>query len=414
MSVATRSILSNTAYRHLFAAQVIALLGTGFLTVALSLLAFDIAPSAAGGVVATALTIKMVAYVGVAPIVTAVTSRFAARRVLVAADGVRGAVALCLPWVDQVWQIYVLIFVLQAASATFTPTYQATLPAVLPDEDQYTRALSFSRLAYDLEAVVSPMLAAAFLTVLTFHQLFFLTAAGFAGSAMLVLTAGLVIEPRRDDTTLWSRATEGMRLYAHRPALRALIALDVAVAAATALVLVNTVVAIQQDLELGATPLAITLGAYGVGSMLVALTVPAIVRRVSDRIVMLIGAVAAPIALVIAAVATSRPGPWALILMAWLLIGASISAILTPSGRIVNRNAAPAERSGAFAANFSISHACFLLAYPIAGWTGERFGVSVSAVVLACIAAIAATVAITVWRRERSRSSVDVAGSTSP
>jgi hypothetical protein len=37
------SVLGNRVYRHLFAAQVIALVGTGMMTIALGLLAFKIA-----------------------------------------------------------------------------------------------------------------------------------------------------------------------------------------------------------------------------------------------------------------------------------------------------------------------------------------------------------------------------------
>jgi hypothetical protein len=37
----------------------------------------------------------------------------------------RAAVALCLPFVTEVWQVYLLIFGLQSASAGFTPTFQA-------------------------------------------------------------------------------------------------------------------------------------------------------------------------------------------------------------------------------------------------------------------------------------------------
>ena len=82
-----------------------------------------------------------------------------------ATDLVRAVIALTLPFVDQVWQVYVLIFVLQSASAAFTPTFQATIPDILPDERDYTRALSLSRLAYDLENLLSPTLAALLLTV---------------------------------------------------------------------------------------------------------------------------------------------------------------------------------------------------------------------------------------------------------
>jgi hypothetical protein len=62
-------ILANRTYRHLFLAQIIALLGTGLLTVALGLLAFQLAGDQAGKVLGTALAIKMIAYVTVAPIV---------------------------------------------------------------------------------------------------------------------------------------------------------------------------------------------------------------------------------------------------------------------------------------------------------------------------------------------------------
>ena len=144
------SVLNNRTYRHLFTAQVIALVGTGLMTVALGLLAYELAGADAGAVLGTALAIKMLAYAGVAPVAQAFADRLPRRSLLVALDLVRAAVALCLPFVTEVWQIYLLIFVLQAASAGFTPTFQATIPDILPDEEDYTKALSLSRLAYDL------------------------------------------------------------------------------------------------------------------------------------------------------------------------------------------------------------------------------------------------------------------------
>src|SRR5215212_11945668 len=162
------AVLANRTYRHLFAAQVIALIGTGMMTVALGLLAFKIAGDKAGAVLGTALAIKMIAYVGVAPIVGGFADRLPRRAFLVAMDLARAGIALLLPLVTEVWQVYVLIFLLQSASAAFTPTFQATIPDMLPDEKDYTRALSLSRLAYDLESLLSPMLAAALLTVISF------------------------------------------------------------------------------------------------------------------------------------------------------------------------------------------------------------------------------------------------------
>ncbi|WP_443019796.1 hypothetical protein [Sphingobium sp. CAP-1] len=58
-------------YRHLFLAQVIALIGTGLAILALGLLAYDIAGGNAGAVLGTALAIKTIANIGVAPAVGA-------------------------------------------------------------------------------------------------------------------------------------------------------------------------------------------------------------------------------------------------------------------------------------------------------------------------------------------------------
>ena len=55
------AVLLHPVFARLFAAQVVALLGTGLLTVALGLLAYDLANARAGVVLGTALTIKMVA-----------------------------------------------------------------------------------------------------------------------------------------------------------------------------------------------------------------------------------------------------------------------------------------------------------------------------------------------------------------
>ena len=70
------NILSNRTYRHLFMAQVIALIGTGLATVALGLLAYDLAGDRAGAVLGTALAIKMSAYILVAPVAAAFADKF--------------------------------------------------------------------------------------------------------------------------------------------------------------------------------------------------------------------------------------------------------------------------------------------------------------------------------------------------
>jgi len=84
------SVLGNRTYRHLFLAQIVALIGTGLATVALGLLAYDLAGAEAGTVLGTALAIKMLAYIGVAPIAAAFAERLPRRATLVTLDLIRG------------------------------------------------------------------------------------------------------------------------------------------------------------------------------------------------------------------------------------------------------------------------------------------------------------------------------------
>lgn len=92
-------VLKNTTYRHLFLAQVIALIGTGLITIALALQAYDIAKGDAAQVLGIALAIKMIAYIGVAPIASAFAERLPRKQVLVGLDVIRALTALCLPFV---------------------------------------------------------------------------------------------------------------------------------------------------------------------------------------------------------------------------------------------------------------------------------------------------------------------------
>jgi len=386
-------VLSNRTYRHLFLAQVVALIGTGLATVALGLLAFDLAGENAGAVLGTALAIKMVAYVAVAPVAAAFAERLPRRAMLVSLDIVRAAVALLLPFVTEIWQVYVLIFVLQSASAGFTPTFQATIPDVLPDERDYTRALSLSRLAYDLESLVSPVLAAALLTVISFHNLFTGTVVGFLVSSALVVSVVLPSPKASAPRGIYDRTTRGIRIYLATPRLRGLLAINTAVAAAGALVIVNSVVYVQAVFGLGQNETALALAAFGGGSMLVALVLPRLLDSVSDRAAMLAGASVLAVATFAAAAIPSYG--WLLLL--WFVIGAGYSMSQTPSGRLLRRSSRAEDRPALFAAQFALSHGCWLVTYPLAGWAGAAFGLQATALILAAIAASAVAAAAWLW-----------------
>ena len=387
------SPLANPTFRRLFAAQVVALTGTGLATVALGLLAYDLAGDSAGAVLGTALAIKMVAYVTLAPLAAALAARLPRRAFLVALDLIRAAVVCALPFVDQVWQIYILIFLLQAASAGFTPAFQATIPEVLPQEDDYTRALTLMRIAEDLEQIASPLIAAVLLTLVSFPVLFAGTVGGFVVSAILVGSSPLPVRTPAAVEPFLATATRGLRIYAATPRLRGLLALEAAVAAAGAMVYVNTVVLVENRLDLGAPQVALAFAGFGGGSILAALLLPRLLQRLEDRPVMLGGA-----GLMIAAVAAvPLAGGLGGLMALWALAGFGFSLTQTPIGRILNRSADESDRPALFAAQFALSHACWLVTYPLAGWLGAGAGLSAVALVLAGLGLMALILTLRLW-----------------
>lgn len=387
------SPLRHKNYRKLFAAQVASLIGTGLTTVALALLAHDMAGAQAGEIIAVVLVIKMTSYIGLAPLASALAAHVPRKSLLVALDLVRAGVAALLPFVAQAWQIYALMAVLYCASAAFTPAFQAMIPDILSDEEEYTKALSLSRLASDLESVVSPVLAAALLAFFAYSDLFAGTALGFLVSGALV-AAAFIPAAEKAARPFIKRLSAGLNLFLKTPRLRGLLALSLATASGGAMVFVNTVVLVQTKFGMGEQATAVALSAFGAGSIAAALSLPALLKRTGDRRVMSIGALVMTAGLVV--------GPWAAanypaLIALWSVLGASYSLTLTPVGRVLRRSSHADDRPTLFAAQFALSHACWLIAYPAAGMVSAAYGTGAAFLALATLCAIGIIGLFALW-----------------
>ncbi|MGX2997717.1 MFS transporter [Streptomyces sp. JNUCC 64] len=398
------SLFAIRDYRYLFSAQIIALFGTGLTTVALGLLAYDLAGPDAGTVLGTALTVKMVMYVVIAPLAAAYVGRFPRRTLLVLLDVVRAAVVLALPLVSEVWHVYVLIGLLQAASATFTPAFQAVIPDVVTDASAYTRALSASQVASTMESLLSPVLAALALAFISFDLLFLGTSAGFLLSALLILPTRLPDARPSARTGVWEKAAGGIRTFFRTPRLRGVMALNLVVAAAGSIVIVNTVNHVRDGLGGSQSDVGWMLAASGGGTLLAALALPKVLDRVAARTVMVTGAgvlVGGTVAAV-ALVSTGLAG-WTGTAIVWAVIGVGMALVITPTGTVLRSSVEPHEIPGAFAAQFSLSHLAWLVTYPVAGWLGTHTGFTLTWSLLAALAATGTAGALLLWPRHDGR-----------
>lgn len=383
------------SYYRLFFAYVIALFATGIATVALAVLAFDMAGDDSGAVLGTALSLKMLAYVVAAPLAAALTERLPRKPLLVGLDIVRAASLLPLPFVTAIWQVYVLIFVFALASATFTLLYQTIVPYLLRRPDHYAQSLSRSRIATELETSISPLLAAGLLLFLTAGGIFMTVAGSFILSAALVQSATIPQPRARSAAGFIAKVMRGPRLFVANAHLRGLIAVDVAVALTTAMVMVNTVVLVEGIYGLGDRPAAVAFALFGLGSIAGAVVLPLVVRSVSERTIMLIGGVVMVIGLALGSLLASYVG----LLGLWVVLGLGVSLGLTPASFLIRSVGRPEDLQSLFAAQFSISNGCLLFAYPAAGWLGATVGLPATFIAFSLAAGLAAVAAVQIWGR---------------
>ena len=388
--------LLDRRYRRLFSAQVLSLVGTGAGTVALGLLAFELAGADAGLVLGIAFALKMVAYVFIAPVAAGLFSDSDRKRVMVGMDVARAVIVALIPFVTEIWQVYVLVFALSAFSAGFTPTFQAAIPDVLEDEPTYTRALSLSRIAYELQNLGSPLIAALFLTFAGFDSLFALNALTFLASALLIVRTAVPARRQRDEEGRdWKQTTIGLALFRSRPTLRGIAALNATVALAGSMVIVNTVVFVKEFLGGSDVEMSLILAASGAGATVAAILVPRILERLPERRVLIGGACLLPVGLGLGYLVEGV----AQLAAVWVLLGVGLSLVQTPIGRVLNRIATAEERTSLFAAQFSVSHGAWLVAYPLAGALGVVLGVTGASMALGSLAAVTVLIAFVLWPR---------------
>ena len=176
----------------------------------------------------------MVAYVGIAPIVGGFADRLPRRRLLIALD------------VGACWFCHLLAVRIRNL-ADIHPDFSVERPAQQALRRPFKRRFRIfcltrrntrgrcrlSRLAYDLENLLSPTLAAAVLLLVSYDALFAANCVAFLASAFLVFSVILPAPKQQERVAgVWHNLTYGIRTYLNTPRLRGLLALSLAVAAA--------------------------------------------------------------------------------------------------------------------------------------------------------------------------------------
>ncbi|MGN6247491.1 MAG: MFS transporter [Ginsengibacter sp.] len=102
--------LKAQVFLKLYLSQTISLLGDAFTWVGIALLAFQFGGSHSASILATALTLRVVAFIIFGPYAGVIADRIDRKKILYTTHFVRMAIVACLPFVTTALQIYILIF----------------------------------------------------------------------------------------------------------------------------------------------------------------------------------------------------------------------------------------------------------------------------------------------------------------
>lgn len=408
----------NRGFVALFSAQAISLAGSGVTTVALALLVYRMAGAReATTILGQTLMLRIVAFLVFSQPAGLLADRVNRKRLMIASDLIRFVLIALFPFITEVWQVYVAVFAVNCLTAFFTPAFEASLPEVAGQE-HYVKALSYSRIAVDVESIAGPALAGILILLMDVRWVFWFDAVTYLVSAVLVVTVD-VPSPRAvtgslAPQALWNDVTYGVRLLVRQPSIRQALMMSMAEALAGACVIVVTVVYVRDVLRGTEAQFSIVMAGAGLGSAAAAIVLSRITARMEldaaghgarhglrhrwTAAAVIAGGVVLSISLL--------PGwmtpPLIVFGFLWVLNGAGQALIAIPSSTLVASHTSTDERGRAFAAQFAITHACWLVSYPLVGHLAGALGPALTFSICGIACAAITTVAIVIGRGEKS------------
>lgn len=364
--------LKNRVFAGLYFAESISLLGDAFTWVGLALLSYQFGRERSAVILATALTLRVAAFIIFSPFAGVLADRVSRKAILYTTHFIRMAIVACLPFVQHEWQIYALVFALNAFNAFFTPTYRSVIPQVT-DKPHYRQAVGLSTATFQILGVLGPGLAGILAVWFGARQIFFIDAASFIIAAILILMLPAAkmqktIQHKEKTFTAWHDVIKGIRLLFSNPLIRFALFIEFVSAIAGAQILVNTVGHIKTGLHLTDKHYGWVMAAFGIGASIAAFVAGSLDKTKTRRLSLIIGALVLAITISV----TNFVG-YPVMLVLWLFAGLGQSLAEMPSETLIGENIAESEQGKVYGSHFAFSHLWWAIAYPIAGLTGSHF-----------------------------------------
>lgn len=328
-AAALGAVFRNPALRRLQLAWVGSIVGNWSYSVALAVYAYREGGPAAVGLVGL---IRLLPSAVAAPFVALAADRFPRVRVMVAADLVRAPLialaGLVILWDGPPAVVYACVGLATIAGTAFRPAQAALLPSLARGPEELTAANVASSTFESIGSFAGPALGGILLAVTNPETVFFVNAASFVWSALLVVAirADEGARPERAERPSFAREVgAGFRALGAEPDLRLVVALYAAQTLVAGAFSVLVVVSALELLDLGEAGVGFLNSAVGVGGLFGALAALGLAgrRRLAGDFALGVALYGAPLA---AVVLWEEPA-FALLLMALCGVGNTLTDV---------------------------------------------------------------------------------------
>ncbi len=366
------SPLRDKIFAKLYLSQTISLLGDALTWVGIALLAFQFGGKNSAAILATALTLRVTAFIIFGPFAGVLADRIDRKKILYTTHFVRMAIVACLPFVTAAWQIYLLIFLLNIFNAFFTPAYSAAIPQSIKNKENYSSGIALSNATNQLLGVLGPGLAGGIAVWLGARDIFFVDAATFIIAAVFILTLpSLLVEQKKTAGArpkVWADILKGTRLLFSNKAVRFALLIELVSAIAGAEILVNSVGYVKGQLALSDKYYGYAMAAFGLGAAFAAFASGNYDKSKNRIASLMIGG-----GLVCLSIAFGNYVQFIPLIILWLLAGFGQTLAEMPSQILIAEKIPIEEHGKVYGAHFAWSHLWWAFAYPISGYTGIHF-----------------------------------------
>ena len=366
--------LKEPLFAKLYLAQTISLLGDAFSWVGIALLAFEFGGEKSAEILATALTLRVTAFIIFGSFAGVLADIFNRKSIMITADIARMCIVFTFPFVNEVWQVYLLIFLLNVFNAFFTPAYKACIPQLIKEKENYGNAIALSNGTWQLLGILGPGLAGGLAVLFGSRDLFFFDAFTFLISTSLVFLIPMKAikqqknEERISMLSICNDIKYGSGILFQTPAIRFALLIELTAAIAGAQILVNTVGHVKGDLMLTNKEYGWIMTAFGIGATIAAFTANTVDKSKNKTRLLLFGAF-----MLAGAILFANKVSYEILLVLWILAGLGQSYTEMPSQILIAENIDLDKQGKVYGGHFAWSHLWWAIAYPIAGFTGTYF-----------------------------------------